>query len=1650
MRKRKMWLAAIGVATCICLCWAITPVIADQPSAASVAPSGKVSTEKATAGEPRLRAAPDTQAKSPLLGKPVKIKRDRKVFTAVPVRPVKPPPTWGELQTPAVAPRDGGPRSGNDTCPADNIGTLAAGAYPAGTITGNTTGMVSDWSDPGSGNFCNYYGGGGPDVIIEFQVPATDWYIFETCGQTTAWDTALQIRTDGACPGNTLVACNGDSITMCPGSPWESELRVNLATSTTYFLIVDGYDTTSYGPFEIQYGTYAPPDGRCCYGYPGTEACIVNDPIECEGLGGIWYAGLNCTAPCDGKCCWDDGSASPACDMWTEQHCDDVGYYWIDDETCTYDPDGFDGPCPAYSAGINPQASQYVVYLPEAGEGNIGDDYVSVCDYGVAPAYYIYIGCSVAGGESRYFDFYDANYEYVDGFVVTPSNPGCWVMWINLEGWGGVLPPTGYVVQYSEVPMSEDINWYSTLIANVGSNDGTKMIVNDEFIPFLSEEDPPAPDIMTNEFFGANGDCLPATQYACCYGVDGKTCTDEYKDDCDTLTGTWYFGKNCGVNFVCPSTCNIKNLQTSTGTGYLNWEMSMQLKILFDPAGSGELGDPGCGAGFGGYPFLVESIEIPSFADAAAFGETGTGTLTFTVDIECPAIPWEPCSGPGYPAIWTSATQTLVADDTGEHWFNVPANVCVGGPFFVSIHWLTWTGAADKVPSVLWDSYPQTYCRQYMGYDIGGGVYSWTDWKCAWTESGGDTGWIDVIVHGEPSDPCTPANCEDADGVRAVYRNTSCSPYSIFGPDMVAGETLIADDMTLAGVRRELEGYTLRVGASGGGTYTVDVWLYDDVDACPGTAIAGTNCTVAGLAADGYLNTVDCSTFAPGIILPNRVWMVVEFDNDNAGWLISDAAELGSTEDRFALWDTTVPGWSSCYWWFGGEPVAGFDATIYCNAGVDGACCLYDPAADCQMMNVVECEAAGGDFYLGEDCSTFYCPPRSMYDIYPSAAAVKVVVGGNLLEIDFNSMCRPSTAIKRDAPPYPFQYGTWPAKTEIDTEIVSMNLVAADGTSMVLNVDEGFDSIGQVTSFVATGDNQNIVSGDSFFDVYVDIDVPGYGRMYNADPIRVEASLLEPNLLAEPGALPPEEHYLFNSTSPCYGDMGAHDGKVNGEDIQGFVDCLVNAGSCDYADMDCSGTVDVNDIPGFVNALLASQCSYCGVELLWRADDTRAGDLVYVDHYLLTEIPGTNAVYDQTVASSSYIAASDVGVDLIRYDDFPVVAEICDIHWVGMPVQIDADGYIIGPCDDCGPFQIRFWNDSTLGGAHRPGKPAWCTYDVDPVGTYVATYYMYGIAYNAYYYSVDLEPCCTAGPAWVSIQGMEETGPPDCIFLWLSSDDGDDPQESCGENPTEGLVCGIAFNLNFCLTGTILADITGGCCLPEGVPPCQAITSQACYDQGGTFLGEGVACSGTACLGACCSYSGACDDTVLESECAALTDSYWWGVGTHCTDADVYCSGACCHRDPTEATLCFVCDETLTQTDCLTTYAAYEPNWSGPATKCDVLAPAPSEQCTEDFASTDLRACCVPSGIGCDWCQLDTTCYECEVELGGSWDPAGFGNVCVLGSCATAPGNGDCGACCDDDTTTCSEAYPTQLDCTNAGGETWYGQEHCIDNPCGY
>ncbi len=79
-------------------------------------------------------------------------------------------------------------------------------------------------------------------MTYSFTAPASGMYTFDTFG--TQFDTILHVHS-GSC-GGAEIACNDDS-----SMGTDSEVSVQLAAGQTVVIMVDGYGSSSEGPFTL-------------------------------------------------------------------------------------------------------------------------------------------------------------------------------------------------------------------------------------------------------------------------------------------------------------------------------------------------------------------------------------------------------------------------------------------------------------------------------------------------------------------------------------------------------------------------------------------------------------------------------------------------------------------------------------------------------------------------------------------------------------------------------------------------------------------------------------------------------------------------------------------------------------------------------------------------------------------------------------------------------------------------------------------------------------------------------------------------------------------------------------------------------------------------------------------------------------------------------------------------------------------------------------------------------------------------------------------------------------------------------------------------------------------------------------------------------
>jgi hypothetical protein len=158
----------------------------------------------------------------------------------------------------------------------DNCTTIVTiGGVPYSDV-GTTFARANNWNTAAScaiGGISN-----APDVIYSFTPAATGTFLISTCG--SAFNTLLEVRTGGGCPGTTQVACADD------GCGTSAELVQSLTGGQTYYIIIDGNGTSS-GAYDFRL------EGMCNIYYH------AGDHVECAEAVDSSHARLDC----DGGAC---------------------------------------------------------------------------------------------------------------------------------------------------------------------------------------------------------------------------------------------------------------------------------------------------------------------------------------------------------------------------------------------------------------------------------------------------------------------------------------------------------------------------------------------------------------------------------------------------------------------------------------------------------------------------------------------------------------------------------------------------------------------------------------------------------------------------------------------------------------------------------------------------------------------------------------------------------------------------------------------------------------------------------------------------------------------------------------------------------------------------------------------------------------------------------------------------------------------------------------------------------------------------------------------------------------------------------------------------------------------------------------------------
>jgi len=1394
MRRKGMLMAAVGVATCICFCWAITATIAGPPDNLTRQDSAA---DKAVAG-PNLQAvAPEARA----FTSGVKV---TKLFTPnTPRGPRDPsdPLVWdnGEIEAGNLPSNQIEPGGMFLTMSADDfmldIDTYITGVSwcecywdPGGSTWTNM--HVYIWPDDGTGNFpvVTDPDDPRPDAIAHYDLDIADCNGVENGWGTGSggrgWDfwadlPAITGYPDGfeASAGVKYWIAITPELAFPPQcGAFSQTSNLQLATRVRGFDYFDLDFWTREEDEEIVFKLYGTPQSTevaaCCHHDDGT--CTMLAPIPCLSLpgGGSWMGeGTECsTTVCFGACCYYDGH----CEVVTYTACND---HW---------PADWQG----YGSECSPNPCDQPCDITCVEPGTRGEVYEPLpCDESVQTN----MGC--IGDTPGVDDFREP---------IACGETVCGTYWVDFD------PISEYLYR--------DIDWYEIVVTK-------QTIITYTFhgelpsrlgIPQKGEP----PDLEPVD----TGDCAdwdPGWSYI--WDVPGTPCTTQVIESDCLHPGTYWlyvapqfppdghegtinewpctndYTLEVACNHVCAPdpACVIENSPGGSYGAYLNRQAGDEFKVFFDPTDCGD--DPT-------YPFLLRTITVPIY-DGTGFGypaEDSYGTLDITIDIECAAsLSGDPCSGPG-DMIDSWAFQIVVEEgNTGSHNLVVDLmdvlmypegnglGMCMGGPFFISIHWDGWTGDAGLVPTVIWDDESVSTLEPCHQWTKLVGQTEWEDFEVTFPDP--NNGWIDMSIAGDTPEnqdwhedlPCTDEHCSQ--WPRDIFPSNLYIEIEIYGMVPDPYQTIL--HLTSYGhpdaqVSRTPPPYTTGTDIQ---TEMLSLELSNHPTLAP---------------ADGVIGPVTV-TERSDILSPGAI---IDVTDDGAGGFQSGDSHFNIWADFYLetlgwhaytkVWHPMrsnayieqLPPWGAIYDW----PWDWLPGTIYYKGDVnqdglvngDDIQCFVDCFMGTAATPPCYCWQADMD-YDGDvdmdDVQLFIL--ALLYDPYAKVKdGIYLWYDGNII----GKIISIRHIVKDTYFPGACCYN--PGSGFVCTEIV---------------VDPPDDE--SECSDLASG-GAYTWTPQTFCE---DLDpLCGGGACCHAD----EPSTCERVYLHEQGPGPSykcdldEDQYFQDE--PCYDEaIGPNsrcqaacclrEGELTGEcAIEPVWRCFSSYGDfVPYDDCDpniCMGA-----------------CCYPSGECLVQTEDA----CTLVLPYGLYQGDGTDCSpnecpfacpegsrFDQP-AVVSVATASDAEAGIIRYEDYTLDAGfVCDVHWWGL--EIDGSN---AACTRTNTFEIKFYPDNA--GEPDAANPS-CEYDaVIPTRFDTGQIFDTGDAqYPIYYYSVpDLTAylptmdCCATNPGWISIQGVGDT---ECFFYWLSAGTYGSGSHCADEG--EGINCGVSqssdFDLGVCLT----------------------------------------------------------------------------------------------------------------------------------------------------------------------------------------------------------------------------------------------------------
>lgn len=153
----------------------------------------------------------------------------------------------------------------------------------------------NDFGDtrPARDDFATYIGAASKDLFFQYTSPICQNMGVSLCG-LAGYDTYVEVRTGGACPGSTIVTWNDD---FCGPIGRQSQATWGAEANRTYYIIVGGYSASDEGPFAIQFynipGAIPAPTGDVCetsiqipalpFTDYGNTCCMADNYAPCVG-----------------------------------------------------------------------------------------------------------------------------------------------------------------------------------------------------------------------------------------------------------------------------------------------------------------------------------------------------------------------------------------------------------------------------------------------------------------------------------------------------------------------------------------------------------------------------------------------------------------------------------------------------------------------------------------------------------------------------------------------------------------------------------------------------------------------------------------------------------------------------------------------------------------------------------------------------------------------------------------------------------------------------------------------------------------------------------------------------------------------------------------------------------------------------------------------------------------------------------------------------------------------------------------------------------------------------------------------------------------------------------------------------------------------